>query len=296
MNDSAGQASGKRKSAERAENGWNERADQYDEWYETFEGAVEHHVDWSLLQRYLPKNRKAKILDAAGGTGRMTLPLARMGYRVTLCDISPRMLDVAKRKLLRERVSDAVEILECDVRFLPFRDELFDLVICWDGMIEAVKELVRVTKTHGRLSLFLMNRWRAAIDKFYGDPDSALTMLEATPSDSRAVQGGEWVGAEDIRRLFEAERVRVMDVYAVCGWLDVVPIPQEILKSRDWDEELFERTARMVLKLTEEPSVRGMTRHLVVYGEKIQGRKAAGKVGVCEGRPSEGNKVRKRTE
>lgn len=49
---------------------WDEHADIYDEWYETFEGAVEHYVDWELLKRYLPEDRDAKILDAASGTGR----------------------------------------------------------------------------------------------------------------------------------------------------------------------------------------------------------------------------------
>lgn len=46
---------------------WDERAQRYDKWYETFEGAVEHHVDWELLKGHLPRNRDAKILDAAGG-------------------------------------------------------------------------------------------------------------------------------------------------------------------------------------------------------------------------------------
>ncbi len=61
---------------------WDEHADRYDEWHETFKGAVENHVDWELLKRRPPRNRHAKILDAAGGTGRITLPLAKMGYSV----------------------------------------------------------------------------------------------------------------------------------------------------------------------------------------------------------------------
>jgi len=103
---------------------WDERAERYDRWYETFEGAVEHHVDWELLKGYLPQDRGAKILDAAGGTGRITLPLAKMGYSVTLCDISPRMLEAARQKLFREGVLDKVEVLKCDVRKGKDYDEI----------------------------------------------------------------------------------------------------------------------------------------------------------------------------
>jgi ubiquinone/menaquinone biosynthesis C-methylase UbiE len=104
---------------------WDEHAKSYDEWYDRFEGTVEHYVDWELLKKHLPTNKNSKILDAAGGTGRITLPLAKVGYSVTVCDISPGMLNVAKQKLLKEGVSEKVEILECDVCKLPFPDEKF---------------------------------------------------------------------------------------------------------------------------------------------------------------------------
>ena len=109
---------------------WDERAKRFDRWYETFEGAVEHHVEWELLKEYLPRDKDAKILDAAGGTGRITLPLAKMGYSVTLCDISPGMLAVARQKLQREELLKKVEIVSCDVRKLRFSDESYDFVLC----------------------------------------------------------------------------------------------------------------------------------------------------------------------
>ena len=151
---------------------WDEHAEGYDEYYQDFNGAVEHYVDWELLKGHLPENKKAKILDAAGGTGRITLPLAKMGYPVTLCDISPGMLNVARQKLKKEDLLDRVEILECDVRKLPFPDESFDFVLCWDGTMEAAKELIRVTKKRGTISIFLVNKCGSAISKFHEEPDS----------------------------------------------------------------------------------------------------------------------------
>ena len=104
-----------------------------------------------MLKDQLPTNKNSKLLVAAGCTGRITLPLAKMGFPITLCDISPGMLNAAKQKLLKEGVSNKVEILECDVCKLPFPDESFELVLCWGGMNEALKELIRVLKRGGKI-------------------------------------------------------------------------------------------------------------------------------------------------
>jgi len=249
---------------------WDEHAERYDEWYKTFKGAVENYVDWELLKEYLPRNRDAKILDAAGGTGRITLPLAKMGYSVTLCDISPGMLNVAKQKLLREGVLDKVEILECDVHKLRFADESFDFVLCWDGMIETAKELVRVTKKGGRISFFLINKCGVAISEFREDPDSALALLR---SKSNYVCHHEEkhmaVNVEEAREFFEKEGIKVIEVYAVCGMFDLLSIPKETQESRSWDEKFFRQMTEMLLRLSKEPSAKGLSRHLVLYGERI---------------------------
>lgn len=248
---------------------WDERAERYDEWYRTFEGAVEHHLDLELLTRHLPEDRSIKILDAAGGTGRITLPLAEMGYSVTLCDISHGMLDVARKKLRKEGLVDRASILKCDIRDLPFQDESFDFVICWNGIAEAAGEAVRVTKKGGRISIFLVNKWSAIINRFYKEPASTLTLIERSPT---YLEDEEWsyraLTIQETRELFEKLGIRVLDVYALCGWMSVLSIPEKMRGSHDWDEAFFEQTVRMVRKLCQEPSVSGMSRHLVLYGEK----------------------------
>ena len=248
---------------------WDEPAERYDEWYKTFHGAVENYVDWELLKGYLPKDRNAKILDAAGGTGRITLPLAKMGYSVTLCDISPAMLNVARQKLLKEGVLNKVQISECDVHKLRFADETFNFVLCWDGMIEAAKELIRVTKKKGKISIFLMNKCGAAISKFPEDPESALALLRSKPSyvynDKEKHMA---VSPEEARELFEKEGIKVIEIYAVCGILEHLSIPEKVLESRKWDEKFFRQVTEMLLRLSKEPSVKGLSRHLVLYGER----------------------------
>jgi hypothetical protein len=49
----------------------------------------------------------------------------------------------------------------------------------------------------------------------------------------------------------------------------VLGIPEKVQKSRNWNEEFFRQTTEIFLKLSEEQSVKGMSRHLVLYGEKM---------------------------
>ncbi len=257
------------KEFERCKKKWNNRAKSYNNFYKTFRGAVENYIDWELLKKYLPKNKNTKILDAAGGTGRITLPLARMGYSITLCDMSPKMLNVAKQKMINEGVIDNVDILECNVCNLHFVDNIFDFVLCWDGLVDelAIKELIRVSKKGGIVSIYLNNKWAIAINKFYENPNSILTLIDSQLEDQK------WkykvFSPEETRNFFKREGIKVLDIYGVCHWTRVLNIPEEILEAQNWDEKFFNQTTKMVLKLSKEPSVKGMSRHLVLYGKKL---------------------------
>jgi ubiquinone/menaquinone biosynthesis C-methylase UbiE len=253
---------------------WDKRATNYDEYYETLEGAIEHEIDCQLLKEHLPRDGKTRILDAAGGTGRITLLLAKMGYPVTLCDISSAMLNRARQKLLKGGVLNKVDIVECDVRKLQFDDESFDFVLCWGGTLDALRELIRVTKKGGKISIFLVNKCRAAINKFREDPNSALSILRSRYSyiyDDK--EKHITVSVEDASELFKNERIKVIEIYAVCGMLEFFSIPEDVRKSRTWDDKLFRQLTEMLLKLSKDPSTKGLSKHLVLYGEKVQEEK-----------------------
>jgi SAM-dependent methyltransferase len=70
-----------------------------------------------------------RLLDVACGTGKSFMPLLSRGWRVTACDISPAMVELA-----RQKVGDAVELSVADMRKLPLLGE-FDLVMCLDDAI-----------------------------------------------------------------------------------------------------------------------------------------------------------------
>lgn len=93
------------------------------------------HHDYELwLGNLLPHLERLglrgdRLLDVACGTGKSFLPMLQRGWRVTACDISAAMVELARAK-----VSDEVELAVADMRELPTFGE-FDLVWCIDDAV-----------------------------------------------------------------------------------------------------------------------------------------------------------------
>lgn len=68
-----------------------------------------------------------EILDFGGGTGLLTLPLAKQAKSVTLVDISEKMLDQARLKAEQQDIKN-IQFLEQDLLEKPLEKE-FDLII-----------------------------------------------------------------------------------------------------------------------------------------------------------------------
>lgn len=66
--------------------------------------------------------RGDRLLDVACGTGFSFIPLLERGWRVTGCDLSPAMIELARAK-----VGDRAELVVADMRELPDLGE-FDLI------------------------------------------------------------------------------------------------------------------------------------------------------------------------
>lgn len=110
-----------------------------------------------ILRAILGDVRGATILDAGSGTGLNSLALAHRGANVTLLDIAPRALEIARTYYDEQNVS--ARYVEGSIFQMPFSDATFDVV--WNtGVIEhfepaerarAVREMLRVMKPTGTL-------------------------------------------------------------------------------------------------------------------------------------------------
>ena len=98
------------------------------------------------------------ILDVATAAGHSALALAQRGAHALGLDLTPEMLDVARR-LARERGLTNVEFGLGDAEALPVEDNSFDRVTCrialhhFPNPAQATREMARVLKPGGRLVL-----------------------------------------------------------------------------------------------------------------------------------------------
>ena len=96
------------------------------------------------------------VLEVAAGTGVISLKVAERAVRVYAVDISPLMVDEAKKKLEEKGIGN-VEFSVHDAYSLPFDKDMFDAVICCSALHnmvnpeKALSEMNRVLKPEGRL-------------------------------------------------------------------------------------------------------------------------------------------------
>lgn len=99
--------------------------------YDIYAAATYDH-DF-FLSRVAPG---ATVLELTSGTGRLSIPLVKVGAVVTCVDISQGMLDVLKRKLEQEGLS--AELVCSDVQHLDFCEEFDISILPFQSFMELV--------------------------------------------------------------------------------------------------------------------------------------------------------------
>ncbi|HEY1308770.1 MAG TPA: class I SAM-dependent methyltransferase [Vicinamibacterales bacterium] len=98
--------------------GWDEYAPFYD--WENARTLGRRDVPF---WRNLAAHAGGPVLELGCGTGRISLPLAKAGVDLVGIDRSAPMLDRARRRLRRARLTDRVQLVRGDIRYLPFVDQ-----------------------------------------------------------------------------------------------------------------------------------------------------------------------------
>jgi ubiquinone/menaquinone biosynthesis C-methylase UbiE len=119
---------------------------------EPFIPAIANFAGWS----------GKSVLEIGVGLGTDFVRFARAGARVTGIDLSPRSVELVRRRLELESLEG--EVLVADAEALPFEDSRFDYVYSW-GVLHhtpdtsrAVREAIRVLRPAGQMCVMLYGR------------------------------------------------------------------------------------------------------------------------------------------
>jgi demethylmenaquinone methyltransferase/2-methoxy-6-polyprenyl-1,4-benzoquinol methylase len=115
---------------------------------------------------------KPAILDVATGTADMAIEAARYGPRkISGIDISPKMLEIGRKKVSERDLGNIIELLECDSENICFPDCSFDAAMVSFGVrnfsdpLKGLAEMRRVLVPGGMAVVLEFSRPRGFIFK-----------------------------------------------------------------------------------------------------------------------------------
>ena len=249
-------------------------ADEYDRNYDApYWRDLYDKITWAFVEPYLPQ--KGEVLDAGGGTGKWSIPMAARGLHVTLVDISKEMLAVASAKVEWEGLQEFVTVKQGDIRNLDFPSNSFDFVLaagdavsyCGDGE-KAISELTRVLKPSRHVvvsvdSVYPLMRRRLLQDL---DFDAAIVFLTKRKFEVRGAGfESRAFTPEELRELLEK---RGLEVLKIIGKPVFLGMSNENVNQILSDPETAKKLLRLQMILCEVPSVSGFGGHLQAVARK----------------------------
>ncbi len=249
------------------------------------QGALEFAINKAWIQKFLPEPG-TRVLDIGGGPGRYSIWLAAQGYRVTLADLSPDLLAIAREKASEERV-ELEEIIEANaVDLSRFADRSFDAVLCLGPMYhlleqsdrEAVAaEVFRVLNPSGHAFVAFLNHLsalRAAVNQdipFF--TPYTLDIVKHWHYDHvmdfpvAGIFSPAWVvHPRDVAPFMERQGFRTVELVSSQSIAGDVQGHLALFAERQ--PELYKWVIDELVKLANDPTIIGSAWHLLSIGQK----------------------------
>ncbi len=158
----------------------------YESFADYYDAEVASYTDDLVFYQQFAQRCGSPLLELMCGSGRVLVPLAEAGYRITGVDSSPRMLEIARARVEEMGATDRVTLMQADVRTVDLPAAHFGLVFV------AINSLMHLhsSKDHlavlGTIRRALAPGGLAVIDLFNPDP------MELAREDNRMVLEREY--------------------------------------------------------------------------------------------------------
>ncbi len=178
--------------------GWEECARFYD-WENARTLGRRDEPFW----RRIASRTAGSVLELGCGTGRLTVPIARVSGCLVGVDRSAAMLRHARRRARRAKMGDRLSLVRGDIRRLPLDGQSFDLVLAPYGVLQSLvresdlvsslESVARVTRRGATFGVDLVPdvpRWaeyrrRVSLRGRRGRSGPGVTLVESVRHDRR---------------------------------------------------------------------------------------------------------------
>ncbi|RLL66401.1 methyltransferase [Streptomyces sp. Z26] len=236
-------------------------------------------VVWEVMRDALERRAAAtgrdvlEVLDTGGGTGNFSVPLARLGHRVTVVDPSPNALFALERRAAEAGVVDLVRGVQGDTHglFEVVARGGFDAVLCHgvleyvDDPADGLRNVVAALRPEGGvLSLLAAGLGGAVLAR-------ALAGHFTEARQALTSDDGRWGDGDPVPRRFTAEQLTdlvtgtglgVVSVHGVRVFADLVPGALV-----DTEPDAQEALARLEAAAAELPAFHSVASRLHVLAE-----------------------------
>jgi len=258
------------------------------EWERLIGGAqarIEYVITAHVIGRHLPPDRPLRILDAGGGPGRYTIDLAKQGHRMTLLDLSPNLLHLAREKIARmgPEIEERVEaVIEGSITDLSrFADGEFDAVLCLGGPLshvidredrkQAIAELRRVAKPAAPIFISVMNKlgaYRSAVQWPDWFPGAFPRLVDGSIGVVGPGAAPTWFFMpEEFCEVLIAGGLTVDHLYG-CNGIGA-HLDEDNLLNLMADEQRWPAWRDVLLKTCDHPNVLGVSNHILAVSHSV---------------------------
>ncbi|MEK8131627.1 class I SAM-dependent methyltransferase [Paenibacillus filicis] len=258
---------------------------QFDEWGRLDREPLEFIINMHYIKHYLAASRW--VLDNGAGPGKYAMELAKLGYNVTLSDLTPKLVEMAQQKAselgLTEQFSGFHVLNATHLDGIP--DEKFDASLMLGPLyhlqteeerVSAVRELFRVTKRNGIVFVAFQSRMRMAITSLqapqYWKPNDNLDAIHEfyengifNHHDAGRFTGAYYFNIDEIKPFMEKSGFQTMDVI---GSSSIAAMLNNEQKQYWTDQDEYDKLINFLIASANDPSVLGISSHLLYIGRR----------------------------
>ncbi|MBT2291119.1 methyltransferase domain-containing protein [Paenibacillus albidus] len=257
----------------------------FDEWGRLEREPLEFIINSYYIKKYLPVT--GEVLDNGAGPGKYAMELAKLGLCVTLTDITPKHIRIAREKACELGLTEkfhGFHVLNA-THLKGIADEQFDVSLMLGPLYHlqeegeraaALEELYRVTKPNGVVFIAVQSRMRMVINSLQSPsqwrPNDNLDAIQTFFSDGvfNHKDEGRFTGAyyfhlEEVVPYMENKGFETLELIGSSSFAATLSEGQ----MQHWrDQGEYEKLLDLLIQTANDSSILGISSHLLYIGRK----------------------------